>query len=226
MNLDIGDDLRTDILIVGAGPAGVAAAVSASAEGLSALVVEDAAIGGQAGTSSRIENYMGFPTGISGADLVFRGQIQALRFGTCFAMPRRVERLSEERGGLFCATLDGGGRVLARSILVATGVQYRRLPLERPEQFENAGVFYAATETEARFCRNTDAVVVGGGNSAGQAACIFRGSRTSSTSWCVATSCPTRCRPTSCSGWRPNLRSRFTSAPRSPRCTGAIILSG
>jgi thioredoxin reductase (NADPH) len=170
MNLDIGDDLRTDILIVGAGPAGVAAAVSAGAEGLSALVVEDTAIGGQAGASSRIENYMGFPTGISGADLVFRGQIQALRFGACFAMPRRVERLSVERDGLFCATLDGGGRVLARSIVAATGVRYRRLPLEHPEQFENAGVFYAATETEARFCRNTDAVVVGGGNSAGQAA--------------------------------------------------------
>jgi thioredoxin reductase (NADPH) len=170
MNLDIGDDLRTEILIVGGGPAGVAAAVNAGAEGLSALVVEETAIGGQAGASSRIENYMGFPTGISGADLVFRGQIQALRFGTCFTMPRRVERLSVERGGLFCATLDHGGRVLARSVLVATGVQYRRLPLERLEQFENAGVFYAATEMEARFCRNTDAVVVGGGNAAGQAA--------------------------------------------------------
>src|SRR5450631_449484 len=170
MNLDIGDDMHTDILIVGAGPAGVAAAVNAGAEGLSALVVEDTAIGGQAGASSRIENYMGFPTGISGADLVFRGQIQALRFRTCFAMPRRVERLSVEEGGLFCATLDDGGRVLARAVLVATGAQYRRLPLERLGQFENASVFYAATEMEARSCRNTDAVVVGGGNSAGQAA--------------------------------------------------------
>ena len=170
MNLDIPDDLRTDVLIVGAGPAGVSAAVNAGAEGLSTLVVEDIAIGGQAGASSRIENYMGFPTGISGADLVFRGQIQALRFGACFAMPCRVERLSVEKDGLFCVTVDDGARVLARAVLIATGVRYRRLPLEGLKQFENAGVFYAATETEARFCRNTDAVVVGGGNSAGQAA--------------------------------------------------------
>src|ERR1022692_4555245 len=146
MNLDIPDDLRTDILIVGAGPAGVAAAVNAGAEGLSALGVEDTALGGQAGASSRIENYMGFPTGISGADLVFRGQTQALRFGTCFAMPRRVERLSVEEGGLFCATLDDGARVLARAVLVATGAQYRRLPLERLGQFENASVFYRSEE--------------------------------------------------------------------------------
>jgi thioredoxin reductase (NADPH) len=170
IDLDIGGDLRIDVLIVGGGPAGVAAAVNAGAEGLSALVVEDTAIGGQAGASSRIENYMGFPTGISGADLVYRGQIQALRFGTCFAMPRRVERVSVEEGGLFRATLDDGVRVLARAVLVATGAQYRRLPLERLGQFENASVFYAATEVEARSCRNTDAVVVGGGNSAGQAA--------------------------------------------------------
>lgn len=170
MDLDIGRNLRTDILIVGGGPAGVAAAVNAGAEGLASLVVEDLAIGGQAGTSSRIENYMGFPTGISGADLVFRGQIQALKFGTCFAMPRRVERLSIGEDGLFCATFDDGGRAMARVVLAASGVQYRRLPLDRLDQFESAGVFYAATQAEARFCRNTEAAVVGGGNSAGQAA--------------------------------------------------------
>src|ERR1700686_4195237 len=163
MDLDIGDDLRTDVLMAGGGPAGIAPAGNARAQG-------EFGVGGQAGASSRIENYMGFPTGISGTDLVFRGQIQALRFGTCFAMPRRVERLSVEEGGLFCATLDDGARVLARAVLVATGAQYRRLPLERLGQFENASVFYAATEMETRSCRNTDAVVVGGGNSAGQAA--------------------------------------------------------
>jgi thioredoxin reductase (NADPH) len=170
MNLDIPDNLRVDVIIVGGGPAGVSAAVNAGAEGLSTLVVEDIAIGGQAGASSRIENYMGFPTGISGADLVFRGQIQALKFGACFAMPCRIERLSMEKDGLFCAIVEDGTRVLARAVLIATGVRYRRLPLERLKQFENAGVFYAATVTEARFCRNTDAVVVGGGNAAGQAA--------------------------------------------------------
>jgi thioredoxin reductase (NADPH) len=158
-----------DLVIVGAGPAGVAAAVYAGAEGLRALVVEDSAIGGQAGTSSRIENYMGFPTGISGADLTFRGQVQAMKFGTCFAMPRRVEGLAQRDGG-FCVSLDGGEELCARAVLVATGVQYRRLPLDRLEEFEGAGVYYAATEMEARFCSETEVVVVGGGNSAGQAA--------------------------------------------------------
>ena len=158
-----------DLIIVGAGPAGVAAAVYAGAEGLRALVVEDCAIGGQAGTSSRIENYMGFPTGISGADLTFRGQVQAMKFGTSFAMPRRVEALARRDDG-FCVTLDGGEELCARSVLVATGVQYRRLPLDRLEAFEGAGVYYAATEMEARLCSETEVVVVGGGNSAGQAA--------------------------------------------------------
>ena len=148
----------------------MAASVYAGSEGLCALTIEDTAIGGQAGTSSRIENYMGFPTGISGSDLIYRGQIQALKFGTRFAMPRRVEALEEMPDGTFCATLDHGERLCARAVLVATGVQYRRLPIERLEELEGAGVFYAATEMEARFCRNTEVVVVGGGNSAGQAA--------------------------------------------------------
>lgn len=159
-----------DVLIVGGGPSGVAAGVYAGAEGLNALVVEESAIGGQAGASSRIENYMGFPTGISGADLVWRGEVQAMKFGTRFAVPRRVECLTRSPDGTFCAELDDGFEVRSKAVLVATGVQYRRLPLERLEDFEGAGVYYAATESEARFCQDTQVVVIGGGNSAGQAA--------------------------------------------------------
>jgi thioredoxin reductase (NADPH) len=168
--LDFRDDEKFDVLIVGGGPAGVAAGVYAGAEGLCALVVEDVAIGGQAGTSSRIENYMGFPTGISGADLVWRGEVQAMKFGTRFAMPRRVALLERLEDGSFCATFDNGQRVRAKAVVVATGVQYRRLPLDRLADFEGAGIYYAATEMEARYCKGTEAVIIGGGNSAGQAA--------------------------------------------------------
>jgi thioredoxin reductase (NADPH) len=125
LNLDFQDDEAFDVLIVGGGPAGVAAGVYAGAEGLSALVVEDTAIGGQAGTSSRIENYMGFPTGISGADLVWRGEVQAMKFGTRFAMPRRVVGLEMLEDESFCATFDNQQRVRAKAVVVATGVQYR-----------------------------------------------------------------------------------------------------
>lgn len=171
LDLEVEDDEVFDVIIVGGGPAGVAAAVYAGAEGLSALVIEDLAVGGQAGTSSRIENYMGFPTGISGADLVWRGEIQAMKFGTRFAMPRRVQSASQTADGLFQVTLeDDGCRVCARSLVVATGVQYRRLPLPKLAQLEGAGIYYAATEIEARYCRGTEVIVVGGGNSAGQAA--------------------------------------------------------
>src|SRR6185437_10134656 len=170
LNLDFRNDETFDALIVGGGPAGVAAGVYAGAEGLRALVVEDVAIGGQAGTSSRIENYMGFPTGISGADLVWRGEVQAMKFGTRFAMPRRVARLERLEDESFCATFDNGQRVRAKTVVVATGVQYRRLPLERLADFEGTGVYYAATEMESRYCKGTEAVIIGGGNSAGQAA--------------------------------------------------------
>jgi thioredoxin reductase (NADPH) len=170
LSRDLVEDQGFDVLIVGGGPAGVAAAVYAGAEGLSALVVEDIAIGGQAGTSSRIENYMGFPTGISGADLVWRGEVQAMKFGTQFVMPRRVTALETLPGGGFCATFDNGQRVRAGAVVVATGVQYRRLPIDRLADFEGTGVYYAATENEARYCRQAETVVIGGGNSAGQAA--------------------------------------------------------
>ncbi|MBL0923670.1 MAG: FAD-dependent oxidoreductase [Sphingomonadaceae bacterium] len=166
----IPEGLVADLLIVGGGPAGVAAAVYAGAEGIKALVIDELAIGGQAGTSSRIENYMGFPTGISGADLVWRGQVQAMKFGTCFSVPSRATALEKQDDGSFCVTLDDGQIVCARAILIAAGVQYQRLPLDRLDYYEGAGVYYAATDMEARFCRNTDAAIIGGGNSAGQAA--------------------------------------------------------
>ena len=168
--LDLHPDEVVDVLIVGGGPSGVAAAVYAGAEGLKALVIDDLTIGGQAGTSSRIENYMGFPTGISGADLCWRGEVQALKFGASFAVPRRASRLARREDGAWCVTLDDETETCARAVVVACGVQYRRLPLDRLEEFEGAGIYYAATDVEARYCRGTDVVIVGGGNSAGQAA--------------------------------------------------------
>ena len=159
-----------DVLIVGGGPAGVSAGVYAGAEGLSALVVEDLTIGGQAGTSSRIENYMGFPTGISGADLCWRGEVQAMKFGTRFAVPRRAAGIEKRGDGRFCVTLEDGDVVCAKAVVIATGVQYRKLPIDRLEHFEGAGIYYAATDVEARFCRGQEVAVIGGGNSAGQAA--------------------------------------------------------
>jgi thioredoxin reductase (NADPH) len=170
LNLEFSESDQVDVLIVGGGPAGVAAGVYAGAEGLKALVVEDLAIGGQAGTSSRIENYMGFPTGISGADLVWRGEVQAMKFGTRFSMPHRVVALERLADGSFCARFDNEQSIRTCAVVVATGVQYRRMSLDRLEAFEGRGVYYAATEIEARHCRDTAAVIIGGGNSAGQAA--------------------------------------------------------
>ncbi len=170
LDIAVTEDKQFDVLIVGGGPAGVAAAVYAGSEGLSALVLEDMAIGGQAGTSSRIENYMGFPTGISGADLCWRGEVQAMKFGTRFAVPRRASKLDLQDDGSFSVTLDDGAEIQAKAVVVATGVQYRRLPIDRLKHFESAGLYYAATDVEARYCRETEVAVVGGGNSAGQAA--------------------------------------------------------
>lgn len=157
-----------DLIVVGAGPSGLAAAVYAASEGLDVIVLEREATGGQAGTSSRIENYLGFPAGISGGELTRNALLQAQRFGARITVPGAVERLSVE-DGVRTVTLTDGTRLRTRCILIATGVSYRRLDLPRFRDFEGAGIYYAATEMEARLCRGDEVVVVGAGNSAGQA---------------------------------------------------------
>jgi thioredoxin reductase (NADPH) len=159
-----------DLAVVGAGPAGLAAAVYAASEGLSTLVLEAEAPGGQAGTSSKIENYLGFPTGISGQALAGRAQVQAMKFGARVAVPRRVERLDCEARP-YTLHLDDGSTVRARTVAIATGASYRKLDhIQNFERYEGNGVHYAATAIEAGLCENEEVAVVGGGNSAGQAA--------------------------------------------------------
>ncbi len=157
-----------DVAVVGAGPAGLAAAVYAASEGLSTIVVEGNAPGGQAGTSSKIENYLGFPTGVSGAQLASRGHLQALKFGVHFAISRDVVSTAQV-DGLHRLILAGGTAVCARSVVIASGARYRRLNVKNHENFENRGLHYAATAMESLLCRERDIIVVGGGNSAGQA---------------------------------------------------------
>ena len=158
-----------DVAVVGAGPAGLAAAVYAASEGLSTIVLESTAPGGQAGTSSKIENYLGFPTGISGQALAGRAQSQAQKFGARLAVARTVEALDCSRHP-YRLTLTGGESISASAVVVATGARYRKLDLENYATYEGQGIHYAATAMEARLCTNEEVVVVGGGNSAGQAA--------------------------------------------------------
>jgi thioredoxin reductase (NADPH) len=158
-----------DLLVVGGGPAGLAAAVYGASEGLSTLGLEMTAPGGQAGMSSRIENYLGFPMGISGADLTTRAIIQAEKFGASLTAPCTVVSLGT-RAGHLVAQLSDGSEVAGRAVIAATGASYRRLDATRLSDFEGNGVYYAATDIEARMCGPSPVVVVGGGNSAGQAA--------------------------------------------------------
>ncbi|RFP16407.1 MULTISPECIES: FAD-dependent oxidoreductase [unclassified Duganella] len=163
-------DGRTfDLVVVGAGPAGLAAAVYAASEGLSVAVLDSKAPGGQAGSSSKIENYFGFPTGVSGQALAGRGLSQARKFGAEVAVPVRVSSVNCE-GPDFEIAIDSGERLRARSIVVATGARYRKPDLPGLERFEGRGVYYSASFMEATFCANEEVVIVGGGNSAGQAA--------------------------------------------------------
>jgi len=161
-------DVR-DVIVVGAGPAGLASAVYAASEGLRCLMVETIAPGGQAGSSSKIENYLGFPMGISGLELASRAYVQAQKFGAEMMVSRRVTKLKCDRRP-YGIELEGGGWFHTRTVVIATGATYRKMPCKNLQAFEGSGVYYAATPIEAQLCTKEEVIVVGGGNSAGQAA--------------------------------------------------------
>ena len=166
-----------DVAVVGGGPAGLAAAVYAASEGLGTIIIEGEAPGGQAGTSSRIENYLGFPTGVSGWELAARGQHQAQKFGATLSVPRQATKLEPCDGGGdgYKLHLDHGPPVRCRSVIVACGARWRTLDLDNAGKFEGSGIHYAATAVEADLCGDKEVAVVGGGNSAGQAAVFLSG---------------------------------------------------
>ncbi|MFC5863199.1 FAD-dependent oxidoreductase [Acidicapsa dinghuensis] len=163
-----------DVAVVGAGPSGLAAAVYSASEGLTTIVIEGTAPGGQAGTSSKIENYLGFPTGVSGQQLASRAHLQALKFGVHFAISREIVT-AQQIDGIHKLTLAGGLSVYSRATVIATGAQYRRLAIKNHSDFENRGIYYAATAMESLLCGQREIIIVGGGNSAGQAAIFLAG---------------------------------------------------
>ena len=169
LNTGIDEGAAYDLIVVGAGPSGLAAAVYGASEGLNVLVVESDAPGGQAGSSSRIENYLGFPLGISGQDLARRAFVQAEKFGAHIAVARSARALKCARSP-YIVELDDGSAVQCRSVIIAAGAQYRKLPLPNLAEFEGVGVYYGATQIEGQLCRGEAVAIVGGANSAGQAA--------------------------------------------------------
>lgn len=158
-----------DVVVIGAGPAGLAAAVYGASEGLKTLLIERRAPGGQAGTSSRIENYLGFPAGLSGADLTRRAISQAKRLGTEFLSPQAVKDI-KQKDGYKTIVLDDGPEIVSRTVVITTGVDYRKLDVKGVENFTGAGIYYGAATTEASACKDKEVYIIGGGNSAGQAA--------------------------------------------------------
>jgi thioredoxin reductase (NADPH) len=175
MNQQIDDDRIRDVIVVGAGPAGLAAGVYAASEGLDVLVLETGTPGGQAGSSSKIENYLGFPTGISGLALAARALVQAQKFGAEIRTAYPVMSLKCDKRP-YAIEFANGHAARARSVIIATGAEYRQLSLDNASRFLGTGIYYAATSTEARRCGSGEAIVVGGGNSAGQAAVFLAGS--------------------------------------------------
>ena len=169
-NAELDPERIRDLVVVGAGPGGLAAAVYGASEGLDVLVIESESPGGQAGTSSKIENYLGFPTGISGQALAGRAFTQAQKFGAEISIAQSVERFKCDGSGLHAVVLSNGAIVKSRAVIIASGVRYRRLNLPGVERYEGVGVYYGATAIEGRLCTGEEVVVVGGANSAGQAA--------------------------------------------------------
>ena len=157
-----------DLVVIGAGPSGLAAAVYGASEGLDVLVLETSSPGGQAGSSSKIENYLGFPTGITGQELAARAYLQAQKFGAHMLIAKATRLICDRKP--YVIEFENGARISTRTVVIATGAQYRKLPLENLSRFEGAGVYYGATFVEAQLCGGEEVIVVGGGNSAGQAA--------------------------------------------------------
>ena len=168
------DGATADVIVVGSGPGGLAAAVYAASEGLTAIALDALAPGGQAGTSSKIENYLGFPTGISGNELARRATVQAQKFGARIVAPVRAAAVGRD-GDAYCLELADGRRLRSRAVVIASGAQYQRLPIAGIEAYEGRGIYYGATPMEAQLCGNAEVTVVGSGNSAGQGAIYLAG---------------------------------------------------
>ena len=185
-----------DLVIIGGGPAGLAAAVYGASEGLRTIIVEREAPGGQAGLSSAIENYLGFPSGLSGGDLARRAVAQARRFGAEILSPQEAVSLRID-GPYRTVTLADGSTLSCHALLIATGVQWRKMDIPGIDQLQGAGVYYGAGSTEAISCRDEDVYIIGGANSAGQAAMNFsRYARAAWSCWCAASRWPRACRNT------------------------------
>ena len=174
LNRAVASGETVDLIVIGAGPGGLAASVYGASEGLTTLTLESVAVGGQAGTSSKIENYLGFPAGLSGAELANRALAQAQKFGARIVVARTATQLRRE-ADCYVVQSENDEAVSARNIIIATGARYRKLPVENLAKYEGQGVYYAATQTEAQLCNNESVMVVGGGNSAGQAAIFLSG---------------------------------------------------